>query len=161
MQTTVTKPRTTAAAAVPFKSTNFNIQAILLLLFAFLELVGFPIEVAEDIKVFIEATLLAGIGFWGYIRAWIAKGIKAEYTSNVLTYAFAAIGGFVSWFQLYSGELEGIVGQLVEAITTGNINLIFPVVFALGNIVLRVVREKPWLNTPDQNDEGGNAAVPA
>jgi len=126
------------------KSANFNIQAIMLLLFAVLEFFGFPIEVAEEIRLFIEAILLSGVGFIGFIRAWIAKGIKGEYTSNVLTYVFAAIGGLVGWFGAYSSELEGVIAQLIEVLTAGDINLIFPVLFSVGTIVLRIFRDKPW-----------------
>ena len=128
------------------KSTNFNIQLLLLLLYAALETIGFPIPIAEEIKQFIEATILAGAGFWGYIRAWLAKGIKLEYTSNILTYIFAFIGGVVEWFGAYAGELQGAVGGLIEALQTGNFNLIFPALFALGNIIYRITRDKPWLN---------------
>ena len=126
------------------KSTNFNIQALLLLLFAFLELVGFPIEVAEDIKVFVEATILSGAGFIGFIRAWIAKGISFEYTGNVLTYILAFVGGVVGWFGVYANDVENVIGQLIEALSTGNFNLILPAVFALANILYRIIQDKPW-----------------
>lgn len=126
------------------KSTNFNLQALLLLLFAFLELVGFPIEVAEEIKVFIEATILTGAGFVGFLRSWIAKGISFEYTGNVLTYILAFVGGVVGWFGAYAGDVETVIGQLIDAVTTGNFNLILPALFAFANILYRIIQDKPW-----------------
>lgn len=134
----------TKTAKGAMKSTNFNIQALLLLLFAFLELVGFPIEVAEEIKVFVEATILAGAGFIGFIRAWIAKGVSFEYTGNVLTYLLAFVGGVVGWFGVYAADVESALGGLIETLSTGNVNLILPAVFALANILYRIVQDKPW-----------------
>lgn len=127
-----------------FQSTNFTVQSLFLLLFALLELVGFPIEVAEEIKAFVEAALLTGAGFWGYIRTWFAKGIKFEYTGNVLTYVFLFLGGVIQWFAPYSAELKGGVSALIEALTTGNMNLILPALFTIGNILWRIFQDKPW-----------------
>lgn len=129
------------------KSTNFSIQALLLLVFAFLELVGFPIEVAEEIKVFVEATLLTGAGFFGVVRAWIAKGISFEYTSNIITYLVAFVSGVVGWFGVYATDVENAVTVLIDAISTGNFNMIFPALFTVGNIIYRIVQDKPWVQT--------------
>jgi hypothetical protein len=127
------------------KSTNFSIQALLLLVFAFLELVGFPIDVAEEIKVFVEATLLTGAGFFGIIRAWIAKGISFEYTSNIITYLVAFVSGVVGWFGVYAADVEGATTTLIDAISTGNFNMIFPALFTVGNIIYRIIQDRAWI----------------
>lgn len=128
------------------KSTNFNIQAVMLLVFAGLELIGFPLDAAEEIKTFVFATVATGTGFVGFIRAWIAKGIKLEYTGNVLTYVFAFLSGVVGWFGAYSADLQGSFGSVIDAVTSGNINAMLLAGFTLINIIVRITQDKPWAN---------------
>ena len=132
---------TTARTSV-FRSTNFTVQSLLLLVFAFAELIGFPEEVTREMITFIEAAIFTAVGFWGQIREFIMKGIKFRYTGNVLTYVLAFIGGFVEWLNQY--DLQGVLDQLISALTSGNFNLILPALFALGNILYRIVQDKPW-----------------
>lgn len=126
-------------------STNFTVQSLMLLLYAILEFLGFPMDVVPEIEEFVKATLLAGVGFWGVIRSWFLAGLKPQLTGNVITYLLAFIGGFVGWIGSYAGEIQGAFMQLIETISSGNINLLFPAVFALLNIVFRIFRDKPWL----------------
>lgn len=145
MSILVLKNKTLAKVA---GSTNFTVQSLMLLLYAILEFLGFPMDVVPEIETFVKATLLAGVGFWGVIRTWVLSGIKPQLTGNVITYLLAFAGGFVGWLGLYSGEIQGALMQIVDAISTGNMNLLLPAVFALLNIVFRIFRDKPWLEEP-------------
>ncbi|MEL6140042.1 MAG: hypothetical protein AAFU67_00320 [Bacteroidota bacterium] len=127
---------------LPFRSTNFTLQSILPLLLAIGALVDFPEQLTREIVTFIEGAVLAIIGFWGSIREWIMRGIKFRYTGNVLTYIVAFLGGVIEWISQY--DLEGVIGQFISALTSGDINLIFPAAFAFINILIRIFRDKPW-----------------
>lgn len=133
--------KTTLGSA--FKSTNFTLQAILPLILALGALIGFPEDVTREMVTFIEAAIFTVIGFWGPIREFFKGGVTFRYTGNLLTYLFAFIGGFVEWIGNY--DLEGVLGQLIEAFQTGNVNLILPAVFALANIAYRLIQDRPWI----------------
>ena len=141
MKTTpVSKTVLVEKAQNPFKSTNFTLQTLLLLVFAVLELIGFPIEVANELKVFIEATLIGAIGFWGTIREWISKGVQVAWNGNVLTYVLAFAAAVVPWLAQYTDELSTGISGVIEAIGSGNFTMIFTAVFTLGNIIWQIVQ---------------------
>lgn len=151
--------------AKPFKSTNFTLQTLMPLILLVGELVGLQEDVTREMVAFVDATLIGAVGFWGFLRDRFKDGISIRYTGNVLTYVFAFIGGFVEWIGNY--DLEGVLGQLIEAVQTGNFNVIFPAVFALGNVIYRLTQDKPWTSSGggDQDDEtdantGGETGAP-
>ena len=127
-------------AVKPFKSTNFTLQTLMLLVFAFLEVVGFPIEVATELKIFIEATIFTAVGFWGTIREWLGKGINFAFNGNVMTYLLAFLSGVFPFLATYTDELSTGVLGLIEAIGSGNFTLIFTSLFAIGNIVWQIIQ---------------------
>jgi len=125
-----------------FKSTNFTLQTITPLILAIGALINFPEDVTEQIITLIEATVIAGVGFWGQIRLFIKEGVNIRYTGNVLSYFFAFLGGLVPWLQAYG--LEGAIGQLIEALPSGNFTVILAAGFGLINIGWRLFQDKPW-----------------
>ena len=141
---------TTPVKWSPFGSTNFTLQSLLPLILAVGAVVGFPEDVTREMVTFIEASVFAIIGFWGPIREFFKDGIKLRYSGNVLTYIFAFLGGFVEWLGAY--DIEGALGQFIDAAQTGSFNLIFPALFAIGNIVYRLTQDKPWVIEDDPED---------
>ena len=121
----------------------------MLLIFAALELVGFPIELAEEIKLFIEATIFTGVGFWGSIREWFAKGINVALTGNVITYAIAFFAGLFPFLAQYSDELSTGIWGLIEAIGSGNSTLIFTALFTVANIIWQIVQDQRNVPIPN------------
>jgi hypothetical protein len=127
----------------PFKSTNFTLQSLLPVFLLIGAALNFPEEITTQIVTFLGATLVAGVGFWGTIREFFKDGFKLVWNSNVLTYLIALVAGLVPWVASY--DFGGVIQSLIDAVMSGNVNLIFTAVFALANILYKLISDKPWL----------------
>lgn len=121
-----------------FKSSNFTIQSIIPLIFAFVYAIGFPVEVADEIITFVTATIATGVGFWGFIREKFSKGIEFQYNSNVLTYVVTFLAGFFPFLAEF--DLVPAIDNFINAATSGDFSQIFAAVFVLGNIIYQIVQ---------------------
>jgi hypothetical protein len=136
-----------SGAWTPFKSTNFTLQSLLPLFLLIGAALNFPEDVTTSLFAFIGATFAAGLGFWGTIREFFKDGFKLVWNSNVATYLVAVLAAIVPWVASY--DIAPVLQNLVDAVLTGNFNLIFTALFAVGNILYKLITDKPWI-TPDR-----------
>ena len=120
------------------KSSNFTIQAFIPLVLAFVYGIGFPEDVAQQAITFVTATVVTGVGLWGFVREFISKGVFFSYNSNVITYIVAFASGFLPILTEF--DIVPAIDGFIGAIASGDFGQIFAALFVIGNIVWKIVQ---------------------
>jgi len=117
-----------------FKSTNGTLSAIFLLITGVALLFNFP---GNELVGIISAV----IAFVGLARKWLKEGVKFKFDGNAITYIIAGLVGlFPSLAKLFEAG-----GDIIEAITTGNLTLILGAVIVFINMLIQQLKKKPPL----------------
>ncbi|MTB53052.1 hypothetical protein [Lewinella sp. W8] len=134
------------------KSTNFNVQALIPLLVAIGALFGIDPDVtltATDYAANIGVTV---VGAWYFLREQFKDGLSLTWNSNVLFYIIAFLANFVPWIVDY--PIQETASGLIEALASGDFSLILTSLFAVGNIVYKIIQDR-------RNASSGGQPAPA
>ena len=114
-----------------FKSTNGTLNAIMLIVLGVSLLFNFP---GNELVAIVTAI----ISFVGLVREWLKSDFKFEWASNAVAYIVA---GLAALFPLLAGLFEAGAG-LVEAILSGDINLIIAAGIVFLNMLIQQIGKK-------------------
>jgi predicted membrane channel-forming protein YqfA (hemolysin III family) len=114
-----------------FRSTNGTLNASMLIILGISLLFQFP---GNELVAIVTGI----ISFIGLVREWLKSDFKFEWASNAVAYIVA---GLSALFPLLAGLFEA-GADLVEAILSGNINLIIAAGIVFLNILLQQFGKK-------------------
>ena len=87
---------------------------------------------------FVTATVVTGVGLWGFVREFISKGVSFSYNSNVITYIVAFASGFLPILTEF--DIVPAIDGFIGAVASGDFGQIFAALFVIGNIVWKIVQ---------------------
>jgi hypothetical protein len=122
------------------QSTNGTLNLVMIFVFAVAAAAAFPIEPLEGL-------VAAIIPFVAIVREWLKDGVKLRFNLNVFTYIAAGAVMVAPWLSGFFDALKPIV----EALLAGDFAAVLPLLLPLINIILQVIRDKPWQSVPDPN----------